>query len=120
MPPLEGLRDILSSTTPGAFELNEGTNYITMGYHVKLLAAAINDVEGYIELERENAVTKSPSTEKISQLSRITAAIDLLHDQIGTFHLRLLSILFSYRIISRYSCRPSRSIAYQGSNESCW
>ncbi|TFK75383.1 hypothetical protein BDN72DRAFT_874597 [Pluteus cervinus] len=83
VPPLEGLRDILSSTTPGAFELNESTNYITMGYHVKLLAAAISDVEGYLELERENAVTKSPSTEKISQLSRITAAIDLLHDQIA-------------------------------------
>lgn len=84
--------ETLENAEPGGtFDVNEATDYVAMGLHVKLLSIALLDINGYVALERQNKTLvtpqiASPGKEKPSNplLYRITAAMDLLHDRIST------------------------------------
>lgn len=76
--------------TRGVFELHEDTDFVDFAFHVRILAVAISNVEGYVlEEARETAAVtpKSPgksSTEKPDTLLTIVHhAIENLHSRIG-------------------------------------
>lgn len=80
---------IPNHTSLGIFELHEETDYVDMGYHIQLLAAALSDVDGYIALERIGGYrvpvspSKSGSDFPESPLQLVKVAIEALHDKIG-------------------------------------
>lgn len=73
----------------GIFELHEATDYVDMGYHIQLLAAALCDVDGYVAMERMGGYpvpvspSKSGSDFPESPLQLVKMAIEALHDKIG-------------------------------------
>lgn len=77
--------------TRGVFELHEDTDFVDFAFHVRILAVAISNVEGYVlEEARETAAVTpkspgKPSADKPDTLLTIVHhAIENLHSRIGT------------------------------------
>jgi hypothetical protein len=89
-PSLTRLYDILSSSPK--FNINEQTDYEDLGSRVDIVAIALTDIDGYVELEKRDkmfaqaSVDVSPSKavmKVMRPLDQVQQALDIIHNKIG-------------------------------------